>query len=174
LFAAAAPLLPHVFTADTTVLAQIPLAWWVFVVLQPVAGVVYALDGVLLGAGDAAFLRNATLTSSNTQPPPRSRRNAAAGQPASRTGSTSDADHHPGWPRHHSRPNQLGRRFRLCSETLGFCARVRIDERQCEHVLCGAAVIGAARKSTPHIALNRPLPVVIPQVCAWSVTACSV
>jgi Na+-driven multidrug efflux pump len=31
--------------------------------LQPVAGVVFALDGVLLGAGDAAFLRNATLLS---------------------------------------------------------------------------------------------------------------
>ncbi len=29
--------------------------------LQPVAGVVFALDGVLLGAGDAAFLRTSTL-----------------------------------------------------------------------------------------------------------------
>jgi len=63
LFAAAAPLLPHVFTSDHAVLAQIPLAWWVFVCLQPVAGVVFALDGVLLGAGDAAFLRTATLAS---------------------------------------------------------------------------------------------------------------
>jgi len=62
-FAAAAPLLPHAFTADAAVLAQIPLAWWVFVFLQPVAGVVFALDGVLLGAGDAAFLRTATLAS---------------------------------------------------------------------------------------------------------------
>jgi Na+-driven multidrug efflux pump len=31
------------------------------VALQPVAGVVFALDGVLLGAGDAAFLRTTTL-----------------------------------------------------------------------------------------------------------------
>ena len=29
--------------------------------MQPVAGVVFALDGVLLGAGDAAFLRTSTL-----------------------------------------------------------------------------------------------------------------
>jgi Na+-driven multidrug efflux pump len=29
----------------------------------PVAGIVFALDGVLLGAGDAKFMRNATLIS---------------------------------------------------------------------------------------------------------------
>jgi Na+-driven multidrug efflux pump len=29
--------------------------------MQPAAGVVFALVGVLLGAGDAAFLRNATI-----------------------------------------------------------------------------------------------------------------
>jgi Na+-driven multidrug efflux pump len=33
------------------------------VLLQPIAGVVFALDGVLLGAGDAAFLRTATIGS---------------------------------------------------------------------------------------------------------------
>ncbi|MGN8158985.1 MATE family efflux transporter [Salinisphaera sp. SWV1] len=60
-FAAAYPVLPHVFTSDTAVLAQIPYAWWLFVVQQPVAGVVFALDGVLLGAGDTAFLRTTTL-----------------------------------------------------------------------------------------------------------------
>ncbi|EHR60718.1 MATE family efflux transporter [Saccharomonospora cyanea] len=62
-FAAAYPVLPHAFTADAGVLGTIPHAWWFFVALQPVAGVVFALDGVLLGAGDAAFLRNATLGS---------------------------------------------------------------------------------------------------------------
>ncbi|HEY1575070.1 MAG TPA: MATE family efflux transporter [Pseudonocardiaceae bacterium] len=61
LFAALAGVLPHAFTADPTVLAQIPHAWWFFVGLQPVAGVVFAIDGVLLGAGDAAFLRTVTL-----------------------------------------------------------------------------------------------------------------
>lgn len=63
LFAAAQPVLPGVFTSDPAVLAVMPHAWWFFVALQPVAGVVFALDGVLLGAGDAAFLRTATLAS---------------------------------------------------------------------------------------------------------------
>jgi Na+-driven multidrug efflux pump len=62
-FAAAYPVLPHAFTTDAGVLGTIPHAWWFFVALQPVAGVVFALDGVLLGAGDAAFLRTATLSS---------------------------------------------------------------------------------------------------------------
>lgn len=60
-FAALSGVLPHVFTSDGSVLAEIPHAWWFFVALQPIAGVVFALDGVLLGAGDAAFLRTATL-----------------------------------------------------------------------------------------------------------------
>ncbi len=63
LFGALSWTLPHAFTSDPGVLAQIPHAWWFFVLLQPIAGVVFALDGVLLGAGDAAFLRNATLGS---------------------------------------------------------------------------------------------------------------
>jgi putative MATE family efflux protein len=62
-FAALSQVLPHVFTSDAAVLGEIPHAWWFFVALQPIAGVVFALDGVLLGAGDAAFLRNATLLS---------------------------------------------------------------------------------------------------------------
>jgi putative MATE family efflux protein len=62
-FAALAAILPHAFTSDPGVLAEIPKAWWFFVVLQPVCGVVFALDGVLLGAGDAVFMRNVTLIS---------------------------------------------------------------------------------------------------------------
>ena len=61
LFAALAGVLPRLFTNDSSVLAAMPVAWWFFVALQPVAGLVFALDGVLLGAGDAAFLRNWTL-----------------------------------------------------------------------------------------------------------------
>jgi Na+-driven multidrug efflux pump len=53
--------LPPVFTPDVAVLAEVPVAWWFFVAMQPVAGVVFALDGVLLGAGDAAYLRTTTL-----------------------------------------------------------------------------------------------------------------
>jgi Na+-driven multidrug efflux pump len=58
-FAALAGVLPHVFTADAAVLAEMPKAWWFFVTLQPIGGIVFVLDGVLLGAGDARFLRTA-------------------------------------------------------------------------------------------------------------------
>ncbi|WP_405143203.1 MATE family efflux transporter [Sphaerisporangium sp. NBC_01403] len=60
-FAALAGTLPHAFTTDAAVLAEMPKAWWFFVALQPIGGVVFALDGVLLGAGDVAYLRTATL-----------------------------------------------------------------------------------------------------------------
>ncbi|GAB2667541.1 MATE family efflux transporter [Saccharopolyspora gloriosae] len=62
-FAALATVLPKVFTSDAAVLAQLPSAWWFFVLQQPVAGVVFALDGVFLGAGDARYLRTATMLS---------------------------------------------------------------------------------------------------------------
>ena len=61
LFAALSGVLPPVFTPDPEVLAAVPVPWWFFVAMQPVAGVVFALDGVLLGAGDAAYLRTSTL-----------------------------------------------------------------------------------------------------------------
>ncbi|GAA3436758.1 hypothetical protein GCM10018954_063670 [Kutzneria kofuensis] len=57
LFAALSGVLPHAFTTDAAVLSQMPKAWWFFVALQPVGGIVFVLDGVLLGAGDAKFLR---------------------------------------------------------------------------------------------------------------------
>lgn len=60
-FALLSGVLPPVFSSDPAVLAAVPVAWWFFVALQPVAGVVFAVDGVLLGAGDAAFLRTSTL-----------------------------------------------------------------------------------------------------------------
>ena len=62
-FAAVSQVLPQAFTSDAAVLAEIPNAWWFFVAMQPVAGVVFALDGVLLGAGDVAFLRTSTIGS---------------------------------------------------------------------------------------------------------------
>jgi len=61
LFAGLAGVLPRLFTGDPAVLAAIPAAWWFFAGMQPLTGTVFALDGVLLGAGDAAFLRNATI-----------------------------------------------------------------------------------------------------------------
>ncbi|MDA3920784.1 MAG: MATE family efflux transporter [Salinisphaera sp.] len=62
-FALLSNTLPRLFTGDAAVLAQIPHAWWLFVIQQPIAGIVFALDGVLLGAGDTAFLRTTTLGS---------------------------------------------------------------------------------------------------------------
>jgi putative MATE family efflux protein len=61
LFAALAGILPQAFTRDAAVLGEMSHVWWFFVALQPVGGVVFALDGVLLGAGDAAYLRTATM-----------------------------------------------------------------------------------------------------------------
>lgn len=62
-FAAGAGRLPRLFTGDAAVLAAIGVPWWFLVAQLPIAGVVFALDGVLLGAGDAAFMRTATVAS---------------------------------------------------------------------------------------------------------------
>jgi putative MATE family efflux protein len=62
-FAVGAPVLPSVFTDDRSVLDAIGVPWWFMVAQLPIAGIVFALDGVLLGAGDAKFMRNATLIS---------------------------------------------------------------------------------------------------------------
>lgn len=58
-----ASMLPRVFTTDADVLDAVVVPWWFLVGMLPVAGIVFALDGVLLGAGDAAYLRTATLAS---------------------------------------------------------------------------------------------------------------
>ncbi|WP_006241997.1 MATE family efflux transporter [Mycolicibacterium tusciae] len=62
-FAVGASVIPSVFTDDRSVLDAIGIPWWFMVAQLPVAGIVFALDGVLLGAGDAKFMRNATLIS---------------------------------------------------------------------------------------------------------------
>lgn len=63
LFAAGAPVVPALFTDDRSVLDAIDVPWWFLVAQIPIAGVVFAIDGVLLGAGDAKFMRNATVGS---------------------------------------------------------------------------------------------------------------
>jgi len=63
LFALGSSVLPGVFTDDRSVLDEIGVPWWFLVAQLPVAGIVFALDGVLLGAGDATFMRNATVIS---------------------------------------------------------------------------------------------------------------
>jgi putative MATE family efflux protein len=62
-FALGASVFPQLFTTDRSVLDVIGVPWWFLVAQLPVAGIVFALDGVLLGAGDARFMRNATLAS---------------------------------------------------------------------------------------------------------------
>ncbi len=54
---------PALFTDDTAVLHAIAVPWWFLVAQLPFAGLLFALDGVLLGAGDATFMRNATVVS---------------------------------------------------------------------------------------------------------------
>ncbi len=62
-FAAGSSVLPRLFTDDSSVLTAIGVPWWFLVAQLPLAGIVFALDGVLLGAGDAAFMRTATVVS---------------------------------------------------------------------------------------------------------------
>ena len=62
-FAVGSSVLPALFTDDDSVLDAIGVPWWFLIAQLPVAGIVFALDGVLLGAGDARFMRNATLAS---------------------------------------------------------------------------------------------------------------
>jgi len=53
--------IPQVFTDDRGVLSAMVVPWWFLVAQMPIAGVLFALDGVLMGAGDAAFMRTATV-----------------------------------------------------------------------------------------------------------------
>jgi putative MATE family efflux protein len=55
-------LLP-LFSDDPAVLGQAELVFWFLAGMQPLAGVVFALDGVLMGAGDVGYLRTVTIGS---------------------------------------------------------------------------------------------------------------
>jgi putative MATE family efflux protein len=61
--AAGAVVIPGVFTGDEAVLSTMRGPWWILVVMVGLGGVVFAIDGVLLGAGDVAFLRTASIVS---------------------------------------------------------------------------------------------------------------
>jgi putative MATE family efflux protein len=49
-------LLPRIFTSDGAVLDETALLWPLFALMQPLAGAVFALDGILIGASDGPFL----------------------------------------------------------------------------------------------------------------------
>ena len=54
-------LIPRAFSPSADVQHQAHILWPWFVAMLPVAGVVFALDGVLIGAGDVGFLRTITI-----------------------------------------------------------------------------------------------------------------
>lgn len=69
LLLAASYVIPGLFTPDVAVQENLRAALWVLMVAQPVAGYVFVLDGVLMGAGDAPYLaRVGVLNSAVTLP----------------------------------------------------------------------------------------------------------
>jgi putative MATE family efflux protein len=47
---------PRLFTGDDAVVERAREIWWLFAALMPLNGAVFALDGILIGAGDTRFL----------------------------------------------------------------------------------------------------------------------
>ena len=56
-------LIPRAFSSDPRVWAQAASAWPLFAAMQPVAAAVFALDGILIGAGDTRYLAGAMVVS---------------------------------------------------------------------------------------------------------------
>jgi putative MATE family efflux protein len=56
--------IPRAFTADPAVIHQAKLIWPLFSLMQPLAGAAFALDGVLIGASDTAYLMWSMLAAS--------------------------------------------------------------------------------------------------------------
>jgi putative MATE family efflux protein len=56
IFFALIDVIPHAFTTDPRVIDQAHDLWPLFCVMWPVAAIAFALDGILIGAGDTAFL----------------------------------------------------------------------------------------------------------------------
>ena len=48
--------IPRAFTSDPAVIERAQQIWPMFALMQPFAGAVFALDGILIGAGDTRFL----------------------------------------------------------------------------------------------------------------------
>lgn len=61
LYAAGWWVLPRLFSSSPLVWHQAHLLWPWFVAMLPAAGLVFGLDGVLIGAGDVAYLRTLTV-----------------------------------------------------------------------------------------------------------------
>ncbi|MBA2384321.1 MAG: MATE family efflux transporter [Actinobacteria bacterium] len=50
------PVLPYAFTGDEAVVERAQAIWLLFALMQPLNGAVFALDGILIGAGDGRYL----------------------------------------------------------------------------------------------------------------------
>ena len=48
--------IPRAFTSDAEVLSQCALLWPLFALMQPLNGIVFAIDGILIGASDGRYL----------------------------------------------------------------------------------------------------------------------
>ncbi len=57
------PVVPRAFTSDPLVLERVHAMWLLFALMQPLNGAVFALDGILIGAGDGAYLAWSMLAS---------------------------------------------------------------------------------------------------------------
>lgn len=55
------PFAPSLFTSAPQVLSEAAIMWWWLAGMQVVTGVLFALDGVLMGANDVAVLRTITI-----------------------------------------------------------------------------------------------------------------
>jgi Na+-driven multidrug efflux pump len=56
--------IPRAFTGDPAVLHEAHLAWPLLAAMQPLCGAVFALDGILIGAGDTRYLMWSMVASS--------------------------------------------------------------------------------------------------------------
>ena len=63
-FLAGGSLVPRIFTSDPHVLHRVAAIWTIFAVMQPLNGAVFALDGILIGAGDSSFIMWSMVASS--------------------------------------------------------------------------------------------------------------
>jgi putative MATE family efflux protein len=59
-----AHVVPRAFTNDHAVLHQAATLWPLFALMQPLAGAAFALDGILIGAGDTGYLMWSMLAAS--------------------------------------------------------------------------------------------------------------
>ncbi len=61
LLLASSTVVPRLLTDDTVVIDAVASAWWLLALGHLITGVVFALDGVMMGAEDYRYLRNTTV-----------------------------------------------------------------------------------------------------------------